>query len=408
MVEGEAERRPTRAALARVLVGALPLQFAFGLVYSWGAVAPSVEREWHWTPLLVSAVFSATPVGYGAGIVLGGRLADRLPPRRLCWSGLGLLAAGLTLALSFPSGATFIIAYSMLGLGFGGGLALAGSIAAARQVLPDRAGAAGGLVTGAYAFAAPVQVPIISLLAASMGWLPALRSLGLAMIGLGAVTLAAMPALPAPRPHPSGRAHPSLVALLRRPRLLTAILLEIAGTPLGAYAFVHAAAYAQALGLAAVVATTAITAVAIGNAAGRVAGGAVSDRLGVDRVLLAILLADLAAAAVLFLGSGPASLVAGALLAGSAFGGCAGVIGRLAEDAAADAPNSAFGLLFAGFAVGAGPGSLLGASVGGRHAWLVMGGLAGCGLLVVAWRLRLGRQVRVLGQHHEDQGQEDR
>lgn len=389
-----------------MLVGALPLQFAFGLVYSWGALAPYVERELHWTPLLVSAVFSATPIGYGTGIVVGGRLADRLPPRRLCWTGLGLLAAGLAVALSFPSGATFVFAYSMLGLGLGGGLALAGSIAAGRHVLPERAGAVGGLVTGAYAVAAPVQVPMISLLAASLGWLPALRTLGLGMLGLAALTLSAMPAVPAPTPHPSGGAHPSLGALLRRPRLSTAILLEIAATPLGAYAFVHAAAYAQALGLAAAVATFAITAVAVGNAAGRVAGGAVSDRLGVDQVLLALLLADLAASAVLFAAPGPAPLVGGALLAGIAFGASAGVISRLAEDAAPDAPNSAFGLLFAGFAVGAGPGSLLGAAVGGRYAWLAMGALAACGLLVVAARLRFGRQVRVLGQHHEEQGQE--
>jgi len=389
-----------------VLVGALPLQFAFGLVYSWGAVAPYVERELHWSPLLVSAVFSATPIGYGAGIVVGGRLADRLPPRRLCWTGLGLLAAGLAVALSFPSGVTFVFAYSMLGLGVGGGLALAGSIAAGRRVLPERAGAAGGLVTGAYAFAAPVQVPIVSLLAASIGWLPALRGLGLAMIGLGAATLAVMPAIPAPRSHPSGGAHPSLGALLRRPRLWTGILLEVTSTPLGAYAFVHAATYAQALGLAATVATFAITAVAVGNAAGRITGGAVSDKLGVDRVLLAVLLADVAAAVVLFAGPGPWALVSGALLAGTAFGASAGVIGRLAEDAAPDAPNSAFGLLFAGFAVGAGPGSLVGAAVAGSHAWLVMGALGASGLLVVAARLRFRGQVRVLGQDHEDQGQD--
>src|SRR5207248_2921176 len=79
-VEGvamEARRHP-----GRVLLATLPLQFAFGLVYCWGALAPYVERSDHWPALLLSAVFSATPVGYGIGIVVGGRLADRVPPRR--------------------------------------------------------------------------------------------------------------------------------------------------------------------------------------------------------------------------------------------------------------------------------------------------------------------------------------
>jgi len=92
-VEELAASVPTRGQAARILLGALPLQFAFGVVYSWGALAPFVERDQHWPALLISAVFSATPVGYGTGIVVGGRLADRLPPRRLCWAGLVLLAA---------------------------------------------------------------------------------------------------------------------------------------------------------------------------------------------------------------------------------------------------------------------------------------------------------------------------
>jgi len=105
----------SRARRLRILLGALPLQFAFGMVYSWGAVAPYVQQEAHWPAVVVSAVFSATPIGYGTGIVIGGRLADRVPPRRLCWAGLALLASGLAIALSFPSELTFTFFYSMLG-----------------------------------------------------------------------------------------------------------------------------------------------------------------------------------------------------------------------------------------------------------------------------------------------------
>lgn len=409
MVEVEAaSRRAPRGRLTRVLVGALPLQFAFGLVYSWGAIAPFVEKDLHWSPLLLSAVFSATPIGYGTGIIVGGRLADRLPPRRLCWAGLACLSIGLGIALSFPTEATFILGYAMLGLGFGGGLGLAGSIAASRQAMPDRAGMAGGLVTGAYAIAAPIQVPVMSLLAAAFGWLPTLRGMAAAMLLIAAGTLSAMPAIPRPRqPAEDGRTHPSPWHLLVRPRVYTAILLEMAGTPLGAYAFVHAASYSHSLQLTALVATGAITAVAIGNALGRVGGGSLSDRHGVDRVMLVVLVIDLVAAAILFLHPGGTAVVAGSVLAGLGFGAPAGVISRLAQDAAPDAPNTAFGLIFAGFAAGAGPGSLLGAAIGGTAAWPVLGAIALVGLVVVAFRLRLHRQITVLAENNENAGQHD-
>src|SRR5438067_2091197 len=208
----------------------------------------------------------------------------------------------------------------------GGGLALAGSIAAARHAMPDRLGTASGLVTGAYAIAAPIQVPVISALAANLGWLAALRLMGGAMLGLAVVLLATMPPVPRPR-HPAGaeHGHPSAFRLLSRPRLLTALLLEIAGTPLGAYAFVNAAAYAHDLRFAALLATAAITAVAVGNAAGRIAGGAASDRAGVDKVLLLTMLLNVLAAALLAAHPAAEGVVAGALLAGIGFGVPAGV-----------------------------------------------------------------------------------
>jgi predicted MFS family arabinose efflux permease len=406
MVEVEEdEERPepgsTSARRLRILVGALPLQFAFGVVYSWGAVAPFVERQERWPAVLIAAVFSATPVGYGTGIVVGGRLADRLPPRRLCWTGAGLLAIAMAVALSFPSGATFIVLYSMLGLGFGGGIALAGSVAAARHAIPNRPGGAGGLVTGAYAVAAPVQVPIVSSLSQLYGWLPALRLMGTAMLGLGALTLAFMPPVPRPRHHVEA-GHPPALNVARRARVWTGFLVEACATPLGAYAFVAAATYTRSIGLAAAVATAAITAVAVGNAGGRVIGGAASDRLGVDRVMLMVLLLDLAAGITLFLTSIPALAVAASLLAGIGFGAPAGVIGRIAQDAAPDAPNTAFGLVFTGFGLGAGSGSLLGAAVGGRDAWPVLATLPLLGLAVVWVRLRLQTRVPVLSKHSKN------
>src|SRR5207237_4216735 len=147
-------------------------------------------------PLLVGAVFSGTPLGYGVGMLVGGRLADLLPPRRLCWAAIALFALGLAVAFLLPGGLTFVVFYAMLGLGIGGGLAMAGSLAAGAHVYPRRVGAVGGALTAAYAAGGLVQLPIATQLAPAIGWLAALRILGVASVLGAALLLTLLPAVP--------------------------------------------------------------------------------------------------------------------------------------------------------------------------------------------------------------------
>jgi MFS family permease len=165
-----------------VIVAGAVLQFSFGLVYVWGALAPLVRVQDRWAPVLIGAVWSAGPVGYGGGMVLGGRLADRLPPRRICWAAVALMAGGLGVALVVPRAWSFVLFYSALGLGAGGATALVGALAAGTSVLPARVGVVGGALTASYALAALVQVPVVTALAAHLGWVDALRLAGSALI----------------------------------------------------------------------------------------------------------------------------------------------------------------------------------------------------------------------------------
>jgi hypothetical protein len=83
-----------------------------------------------------------------------------------------------------------------------------------------------------------------------------------------------------------------------------------------------------------------------------------------------------------------------AVAAGIGFGGPAGVLSRLAAAGAPDAPHSASGLLFAGFTAGAFGGPLLGAAAGGgSRSWLLLGGVAAAGLLVLAIRALQARHA---------------
>jgi MFS family permease len=161
--------------------------------------------------------------------------------------------------------------------------------------------------------------------------------------------------------------------------------------------FVGLASYAGEKDVGLWLATMALTAAATANGAARLAVGAAFDCWGVGRVLLLIVAADLLAAAILWAAPGVGGLLfLAAVSAGLALGGAAGVVSRLAADAAPDAPNSAFGLLFAAFAVGVSIGPLLGSAAGpAQTAWLVVGGLALPGLVLLSLRSRLHRSQAV-------------
>jgi OFA family oxalate/formate antiporter-like MFS transporter len=374
-----------------VLAAGLALQLAFGLVFTWGEVAPYVRAADHWPPWLLGAVFSGTPLGYGTGAVVGGRLADRLPPRRLCWAGLALLMLGLTVAFVLPSGLTFIVFYAFCGLGIGGGIALTGAVAALVQAFPERSGTMGGAASAAYALSAIFQAPLLGLLIPHLGWLGALRVVGAASVLPSLALLAVMPAVPAPPSRRAGEQPVRLLHLLGRRAVSTGCLLVFCGAVLGAYAAVSVGSEVIAHGLGPGAATAAVVVLAAGNTAGRLLGGAASDRVGVRWVLLTVLLLGILGTALFFAGVGRASAPAAALAVGLSLGGSNGVMARLAAEAAPDAPNSAFGILFAAYAAGAVIGPIGGAVLGPPGAWLLVGAPALLGLALLALRKRLTR-----------------
>ncbi|MHB2022856.1 MAG: MFS transporter [Mycobacteriales bacterium] len=385
---------PDRSAILRVAVPGVLIQLAFGLSFVWGAVAPAVRAQAHWSSLAIGAVFSAVPLGYAVGTALGGWLAERVAAHRLCWASLLLLAGSFLIAFLLPNAATFMLCYSGLGLGLGGGVALAGTLAAGSQLLGNRLGGLAGLLTAAYAGAAIVEAPLASGLLHLLGWLDVLRILGGADVALVAIALYLLPALDRPGSVRSAPAGLSIRGLLGKRALALAVAIELLGTPVGAYALAHLALLAKDSGASGLIVALAIPAAAIGNTAGRLFAGAASDRFGANGPLLVVLAAAVVAAgglAVLPLG---VAVLPFGLLAGVGFGGPAGLASRLARDAAPQSPHAAFGLVFSSFAAGAFLGPILGPGIGGgARAWVLLGLLAAVSFGLAAVRLTRHRQA---------------
>ncbi|HVB78032.1 MAG TPA: MFS transporter [Candidatus Nitrosotalea sp.] len=380
---------------ARVLVAGLVLQLAFGLVFAWGSVVPYVRAEWHWPPLLLGAVFSGTPFGFGIGTLLGGRLADRIPARRLCWAGMALLAVGFSVAFIAPSGVTFVVFYSALGLGLGGGVALTGAVAAATQVMPQRVGSLGGALTAAYATAVVFEAPLIAVLTPHIGWFNALRLVGVGMGLVAALILLFMPRLP-PARHATAARPANQFQLLRRPAVWTSTLMLFSSADLGSYAAVDLVSHARADHLAVWIGTAALVGLALANIASRIVSGFATDRFGVDPVMGAVLCMVLLAAGIMVVaGSTEAGILAAGVSAGIPVGGGPGLMSKLASVSAPDAPNSVFGIFFAGFASGSLLGPLIGEPLGGSAAWIAVAAPAIGGLVLLQVRSRLRRAGRL-------------
>lgn len=377
----------TRTAL-RVLIATLIPQFAFGLSYAWIGLSPHVQRQDHWSSLVISAIFALTPLSAALTLLVSGRLATMFPPRRLCWVGVSLLVIGLAVAFLFPNQFTFTVFYAMLALGVGYGITLTASLAALAQVFPRRVGTAGGLLTAAYTLAAIAEVPAVGSLIVGHSWIDALRIVGGLVAGLAVLALACMPHVPVS--HESSLESKGILPLrlFKKPRLVMVLLTVVSVAPLGTYATSQVGIYAQNLGLIAAIATAAVVVVAIGNTIGRLAGGIASDQFGVNRVLLVIVLMDVVAGVTLWRTSTGAVLLAASAVVGLACGGLIGTVPRLASDAAPGAFNTTSGLLFAGFSLGGFIGPIVGAGLGGGVvAWLALGGLTAIGLIIVVVHL---------------------
>jgi len=282
--------------------------------------------------------------------------------------------------------------FGFLALGVGGGLALTAGVAAFAGAFPDIRGLAAGTATATYAASSIFQAPIIGLLTPTAGWTHALALVAAVTTVLAAVGVSGLPPLAGSR-MPGAAPGSGLTSLIRRPSVFTALLLVFAVTTLGPAAAVNIGVAVRTRGQGAAVATAAVTLLAIGNTAARLTTGWASDRFGADRPIAMLSIVELSAALLLYWADSTFAFLVAAVAAGIALG-AAGVIARIASESAPDAPSSAFGLVFAAYALAAVSSPLVAALVGLPAAWLIVGapGLLGMALLIM--RASLGHAKR--------------
>ena len=359
----------------------------FGVSYSFAAFFEPFAADFGAQRAEVSLVFGLSGLLYfvlGAG---AGMLADRFGPRMVTSAGMLCIAAALWGGSRAQSITEVTLVYG-IGLGLGIALVYTPSIGCVQPWFTRRRGLAAGLASAGIGFGTLVGPLLATAAIAAWAWRDAMLALaaGVLVLGLGAtLQLKRAPAATAAR----GGTVPGtpLGEALRSPAFLWLYAMCFLGAPGMFVPFAHLSASARDLGVADAQAVGLVGLIGIGSLVGRFAVGAVADRIGRPRALVAVM-ASLALSMGLWWAAGSyAPLALFALWMGLSYGGSVSLMPALCMDLfGARAVSSIIGVLYTGAALGnlGGPwvaGKVFDAT--GSYAGVILG----CGALglVSAW-----------------------
>ncbi len=302
------------------------VELIFGLFYAWSVFVLPLEAEFGWARAETSWAFTVFFVAFPVGMLAGGRLADRWSLRRTGGLGALLLAGGLLLASFTGSIAWLVVSFGVLG-GFGAGV---GNNAAANVLswFDERRGLAAGVLSMGFGLGGLLLGSLADAVITAMGWRAAFRLLaGLAFLVCfgGFQFLRKAPAgstLAAATP-PAANDH-APAEMLRAPTFWLLALWCLLVSTAGVTVFGHVVPLAVESGIAQAAAVVALGVLSLANGLGRLAYGALSDRLGLAPTMFVGAL--LMGAAILLTlpltrALGQPGLVAVSLFIGSSYGG---------------------------------------------------------------------------------------
>ncbi len=315
---------PTGVAWKRigVLPAAVLIQMCLGGVYAWSAFVPSLRTDYGLAASQTQFIFGLTFGTFTVSMLLAGRVLPTWGPR---WVGVlgGLLFACGQLASSASGGHVLglVLGYGLVG-GAGIGFGYVAALTAGIQWYPKHKGLVTGITVAGFGMGSAI-ITILTTAWLKGGWtvLEMFRTIGCAY---GVVVC--FSALLLFRP-PVSQARPGAILILGRqlfkdPVFRVLGLGMFCGTFAGLLVVGILKPIGMANGLSPEAASAAIGALAVGNAAGRIAWGWISDRIGYPAIPGSLLFLGLALGALIPAGSAPIAFMAAVVLVGFGFGAC--------------------------------------------------------------------------------------
>jgi len=373
-----------------VVLGAIVIQLCLGAIYAWSVFTkPLVEAGW--TKTETQAVFAAGLAFFAIVMVIAGRLMPKLGPQKLAMSGGVVLGLGYLLAGLF-GGTDFWRIFFFVGVigGSGIGLAYVVPIAVGMRWFPDKKGLITGLAVAGFGFGATLWVKLAGTwgsLIADLGLSKTFTVYGIiffAAVFLGSLWMKFPPANWKPKGwNPTETKAKNVVSgiqmksgeMLRTPQFYMILLTFAFGASAGLMSiglmklFPMQALMASGMekAVASGIAGTAMAVFfSLANGLGRIAWGAMSDKLG-RRNSIALMMATQGIFVILFqwVAGTPALLYLGATLIGFNFGGNFALFPTITADTfGTKYIGQNYGWVFLAYGIGGIFGPILGGKLG--------------------------------------------
>lgn len=391
-----------------ILAASCLINLCIGSLYAWSVFAgPLAERINVLTGSSLTAanlaiIFTVANAVGPITMISGGTINDKLGPKWVIFAGgllfgLGLLACGFAGSVSF-----LIVAYG-LGCGLGMGMVYGCTISNSVQFFPDKRGLIGGIATATYGLSSVLVPPVANALIGKTGVSSTMKILGAVftvIICVGAFFIEKCPADFTPegwKPKTVQQASSKTVPdktwkeMITDPIFYVMILMLMCGAFSGLMVTSQASPMAQQLaGMSVGLAATAVSVLALFNAAGRVAAGFLSDRFGRVRVLQAAFVLEIVGLLLLLnvREGNYAVFFVGISVMGICFGSLMGVYPGFTADQFGTKNSSVnYGIMFIGFAVAGILGPTIVSKIVSAYgiytkAFYVASGLAAAGIIL--------------------------
>ena len=289
----------------RVALAGLGINLALGVLYTWSMFKAAIEKDFGWKGSQLNDPYALCCLVFAFAMILAGRCQDKFGPRLTASIGGLLVAAGMILISTTNSYTVWVLGFGVLvgtGIGFGYSSATPPAL---KWFPPSKTGLIAGLVVAGFGLAPVYLAPTSDFLLRNFGLLKAMLIFGVAfaVIVCGLAQLLVNP--PAgysadlaggSNSKPVETVNLSPVQIVRTPSfwLLWALYFIGAGAGLMVISSISGMAK-KTMGDSAFIA---VAVMALGNAAGRIVAGLLSDKIGRKWTLMLVLVIQ---AALMFL-----------------------------------------------------------------------------------------------------------
>ncbi len=359
-----------------VLWGSVAILMCTGAIYAFSVFAGPLSAAHHWSMADVMLAFTINGAVGPIPMIAGGFIIDRGGSRLLVLIGGLMFAAGFILTGLATTTTALYLSYGLLA-GLGQGFAYSACLNNTLKLFPDQRGRAAGIITGGMGAATVVAAPVANALISSHSVTTAFVAMGsvyAVVIVVASFFIRQAPVGYAPegwvRPAADGRTvNLDWAAMLKTPVFYMIFLMM----GVGAFSGLMIAANASGIGkgmfaLSAATAAVYVSIYSACNAVGRVAWGAVSDRIGYTNALLLIFGVVAASMLVLVTVSSTVGFAVGIVGLGLCFGGVMGVFPALTmKNFGPRFQGINYGIMFTAYSVAAYFAPKLAADMGKAH-----------------------------------------